>query len=178
MQGVQRLFFTERKIGARIRELAEFRYRDAISLESMQYQIDTSGDVGLYPPTDGEWKPAVMNQRWQGRDLRLGYCYRGDSEWKQRKVLGRFDFGKTGGGVTPALSPCCLSTVSPTREWTPITKKYFSTGAGRNHRGCPSGCGPALRRRQAREQEMMLRKARSVGSMKLPMIWSLPRGRP
>ena len=66
----------------------------------MQYQIDTSGDVGLYPPTDGEWKPAVMNQRWQGRDLYVWVTATVEipAEWKERKVLGRFDFGKTGGG--------------------------------------------------------------------------------
>ena len=157
------MFFTERKIGARIRELAEFRYRDAISLESMQYQIDTSGDVGLYPPTDGEWKPAVMNQRWQGRDLYVWVTATVEipAEWKERKVLGRFDFGKTGGGGNSGFESLLFVNGKPYQGVDSNHQEVFfppelvGTTVELSFRlwsGLEGGGKP-------REQEMMLRKA-------------------
>ncbi|NLV91693.1 MAG: alpha-mannosidase [Firmicutes bacterium] len=157
------MFFTERKIGARIRELAEFRYRDAISLESMQYQIDTSGDVGLYPPTDGEWKPAVMNQRWQGRDLYVWVTATVEipAEWKERKVLGRFDFGKTGGGGNSGFESLLFVNGKPYQGVDSNHHEVFfppelvGTTVELSFRlwsGLEGGGKP-------REQEMMLRKA-------------------
>ncbi len=94
------MFFTKEKLGARVRELSEYRYRDAITLKSFQYQIDQSGEVGLYPPTTGEWQTISLGDRWTGRDLYIWLAadVKIPAEWKGRKILGRFDFGRTGGG--------------------------------------------------------------------------------
>lgn len=94
------MFFTVEKLSARIQELADYRYRDPISLESFRYQIDTKGEVGTYPPTDGEWRTISIGERLTGRDLYIWLAADVElpKEWKGRKVLGRFDFGRTGGG--------------------------------------------------------------------------------
>lgn len=95
------MFFTEEKLAARIWELSEYRYRDAISIESFGYQIDEQGEVGMYPPVAGEWKTVQLGEGWTGRDLYIWLAADVEipAEWKGKKVLGRFNFGRTGGGT-------------------------------------------------------------------------------
>lgn len=94
------MFFTEEKLAARIWELAGYRYRDSITLESFQYQFDEKGEVGMYPPVAGDWKTIQLGERWTGRDLYVWLAVDVEipAEWKGKKVLGRFNFGRTGGG--------------------------------------------------------------------------------
>lgn len=93
------MFWTEEKLAARIRELEKYRYRDAIPITDFYCQPDT-GEVGARPPKDGNWQRMSLGDRWKGRDtyLWLAADVKVPAEWRGRTVLGRFDFGRTGGG--------------------------------------------------------------------------------
>ncbi|MFW6007367.1 MAG: alpha-mannosidase [Halanaerobiales bacterium] len=94
------MFFTEEKLADRIKELNEFRYRNSIDIREFKCQEDEKGEVAKYPPEKGEWQTIKTGERWQGRDryLWLAKDIEIPAGWKGNKVLGRFDFGTTGGG--------------------------------------------------------------------------------
>ncbi|WP_407267946.1 alpha-mannosidase [Radiobacillus sp. PE A8.2] len=94
------MFWTEKKLAIRINELSEYRYRDTLSVPSFDFQLDENGEVGTYPPQNGEWEEIKVGEIWRGRDL---YAWLSTevvipAEWKGRTIVGRFDFGRTGGG--------------------------------------------------------------------------------
>ncbi|WP_449621788.1 alpha-mannosidase [Robertmurraya sp. Marseille-Q9965] len=93
------MFLTERKLEARIQELAGFRYRDVIQLHEFQAMED-KGEVGTYPPTSMDGYFLKQGDQWRGRDryLWLHKTVEIPAEWKGKKVVGLFDFGRTGGG--------------------------------------------------------------------------------
>ncbi|MUV37266.1 Alpha-mannosidase [Lentibacillus sp. JNUCC-1] len=95
------MFFTERKAQARINELSEYRYRDKTSLKEWQF-VEDAGEIGTHPSD----KPAVgaktvsIGDHWKGRDL---YAWLSKEiilpdNWSEKKIVGVFDFGNTGGG--------------------------------------------------------------------------------
>ncbi|CAG7644505.1 alpha-mannosidase [Paenibacillus allorhizosphaerae] len=92
------MFFTEEKLALRIRELAGHRYRDAVKLADLKFQIDEKGEIGTYPPEDGQWNEMRIGDRWKGRDVYawLAVDVRIPSEWKGRPIVGLFDFGLPG----------------------------------------------------------------------------------
>ena len=94
------MLLTYEKILKRVEELQPYRYRDAIRLEDLQFQMDEGGEVGEYPPEGGEWSSIDVGEDWSGYDQYawLKTNVRIPAEWSDRKVLGLFDFGQTGGG--------------------------------------------------------------------------------
>ncbi|MCP1311141.1 alpha-mannosidase [Paenibacillus tyrfis] len=94
------MLWTEEKLAARIRELDPFRYRDERDVTAMLRQFDTEGRIAAYPPEEGEWEPVQIGDRWTGRDLYMWLAFEADipATWAGKKILGRFDFGRTGGG--------------------------------------------------------------------------------
>lgn len=94
------MFWTEEKLAARIEELSEYRYRETIVIDDMQCQEDTTGDIGTRPFADGEWSNIRIGEHWVGRDryLWIKASFDVPQAWGERTVLGRFDFGNTGGG--------------------------------------------------------------------------------
>ncbi|MCL6452581.1 MAG: alpha-mannosidase [Alicyclobacillus sp.] len=94
------MYFTEEKLGARVRELATFRYRDVIPLLGLAWQPDDSGANGALPPDTGEWQPVQVGQRWEGVDqyFWLQAVAAVPRAWSGRKVLALLDFGDTGDG--------------------------------------------------------------------------------
>ncbi|MCU6712337.1 alpha-mannosidase [Paenibacillus sp. J5C_2022] len=94
------MFLTESKLEARIRELSAYRYRDAIQIPAWDSQVDLSGEIAAYPPAGGEWSVMRKGERWIGRDLYLWLRSTADvpEAWSGKRILGRFDFGDTGGG--------------------------------------------------------------------------------
>lgn len=94
------MFWTEEKLAARIDELSEYRYRDALHIRTLRCKEDSNGDVGTRPTPDGNWGEIEVGQNWTGRDSYLWVQTAVDIpvDWAGRTVLGRFDFGKTGGG--------------------------------------------------------------------------------
>jgi len=94
------MFWTEEKLADRIQELSEYRYREAITIPTFRFLIDERGEVGARPPKDGNWSTINLGDRWTGRDVYAWLAAKIDvpANWKGRQILGRFDFGRTGGG--------------------------------------------------------------------------------
>lgn len=94
------MFWTEEKLNARIRELEAYRYRDAVPIAEFRALVDEEGRIAARPPKGGEWSAMPAGERWEGRDLYLWLEAEAiiPQAWKGRRVVGVFDFGKTGGG--------------------------------------------------------------------------------
>ncbi|MFK7692154.1 alpha-mannosidase [Paenibacillus sp. HJGM_3] len=92
------MFFTEEKLALRIRELAGFRYRDAMKIPAFRFQIDEKGENGTYPPEGGPWNEMRPGDRWKGHDLYAWLAADVDipATWEGRSVVGLFEFGVVG----------------------------------------------------------------------------------
>ncbi|WP_339219086.1 alpha-mannosidase [Paenibacillus sp. FSL H8-0332] len=94
------MFWTEEKLGARLRELESYRYREGITLEDWQVTEDLEGANGAYPPTLDGGRKLRTGEHWTGYDAYL-WLHRKvtvPAEWQGKRVVGLFDFGRTGGG--------------------------------------------------------------------------------
>ncbi|MFC4386643.1 alpha-mannosidase [Gracilibacillus marinus] len=95
------MFLTEKKLNARIQEVEKYRYRDVILLNEWTYTEDEQGEIGTYPQ---EWnensKVITLGDHWSGRDLYVWLSKEVTipNEWKNKKIVARFDFGDTGAG--------------------------------------------------------------------------------
>ncbi|MCD9022813.1 alpha-mannosidase [Cohnella silvisoli] len=94
------MLFTEKKLEARLNELSETRYRDAVPLESFAAIEDELGATGARPPAALPTFELKTGDTWKGRDryIWLSRNVEIPKEWAGKTVLGRFDFGETGGG--------------------------------------------------------------------------------
>ena len=94
------MFLTENKLQARLQELNDLRYRDRIGIPVFHSQVNEGKEIAPELPEGGEWTELRVGEKWKGRDLYLWMKASLDvpAEWSGRKVLGRFDFGSTGGG--------------------------------------------------------------------------------
>ncbi len=111
------MFFTEEKLRARVQNLMQFRYRDRQPIDTWSFEIDEKGLVGTRPhpltaepPSADHRSPNTpigrgsdtlhIGDTWKGRDLYAWLATKVSipSEWSDKRVLGRFDFGRTGGG--------------------------------------------------------------------------------
>lgn len=95
------MFLTDRKLERRISELQSYRYRDVISLKEFCVREDTQGVVNPVLPTSFKgWDTIRIGDTWKGRDryLWLYSEFTVPADWKGRKVVGVFDYGKTGDG--------------------------------------------------------------------------------
>ncbi|WP_257348917.1 alpha-mannosidase [Pseudalkalibacillus decolorationis] len=95
------MLLTEEKAKSRIREMSSYRYRDPIKLSEWKFVIDEAGEVGSYPPNDDDTSSIIkIGERWQGRDLYawLSTVVSIPDNWSSKKIVGLFDFGRTGGG--------------------------------------------------------------------------------
>ncbi|GIN13512.1 alpha-mannosidase [Shouchella clausii] len=95
------MFLTERKLAARLNELKAYRYRDPIVIQS--FAMEEGDDaVGAYPRGPSEDAETVtLGSRWGGRD-RYVWLYTTvniPSNWGDKQPVGRFRFGRTGGGT-------------------------------------------------------------------------------
>ncbi|GGH78315.1 alpha-mannosidase [Pullulanibacillus pueri] len=95
------MFWTDKKLAARVRELDGYRYRERIEIPSFQFQLDEEGKVGERPPIDGQWSTLKIGDQWSGRDLYAWLAAKVEipEDWQSRTILGLFDFGKTDGGT-------------------------------------------------------------------------------
>ncbi|MFP4975820.1 alpha-mannosidase [Paenibacillus sp. CN-4] len=95
------MFLTQQKLEARIHELSGYRYRDSLSIPSFRCLEDRGNEINpALPEVDDTWGELPVGGTWTGRDLYLWLSAEVDipSSWTGKKVLGRFDFGETGGG--------------------------------------------------------------------------------
>ncbi len=95
------MFFMEEKLQSRINELEAYRYRDVIELQDIL--VKESGNEIPNPevPTDfADFTKEKVGMFWKGWDkyLWLHILAKFPEEWKEKRILGIFDFGKTGGG--------------------------------------------------------------------------------
>ncbi|WP_219834181.1 alpha-mannosidase [Paenibacillus sp. R14(2021)] len=94
------MLFTEKKLRARLREIDETRYREPLPLTSFSAAEDEPGAPGTRPPEVIEAFELKTGESWQGRDryIWLTCTVEVPQAWAGKTVLGRFDFGETGGG--------------------------------------------------------------------------------
>lgn len=94
------MFLTERKLHARVRDLARYRYRDGISIVKWQLSEDERGEVGSRPVSEGSGQEIHIGDRWEGRDRYAWLSARVavPQQWSGKVVLVRLDFGRTGAG--------------------------------------------------------------------------------
>lgn len=94
------MLFTEKKLEARLHELSETRYRDSVPLESFSAIEDEIGATGARPPSAQPTFELKTGETWKGRDryIWLSRNVEIPKGWAGKTVLGRFDFGETGGG--------------------------------------------------------------------------------
>ncbi|WP_411348041.1 alpha-mannosidase [Paenibacillus sp. WLX2291] len=96
------MFLTEQKITSRLRELDGYRYREAIIFSSFQALEDEGQQIhGAAPQPDEQWTTMNLGDSWSGRDRYLWLAASVDvpAQWQGKQILGRFHFGKTGGGT-------------------------------------------------------------------------------
>lgn len=95
------MFFVKEKLEKRIGELEPFRYRDLLEIEDILVR-ESKGDVpNPEVPSDfDDFIKEKTGMRWSGWDQYLWLHLEAEfpAEWKGRKILGLFDFGKTGPG--------------------------------------------------------------------------------
>ncbi len=96
------MFLTEQKLKSRLNELDSYRYREAIVLSSFQTHEDDGKRIHSAPlQPDDTWTEMKLGDTWTGRDryLWLNASAEVPAAWSGKTILGRFDFGKTGGGT-------------------------------------------------------------------------------
>lgn len=110
------MFLTDRKLERRIVEAADYRYRDAASLEEFAVCEDEQGVVNpAVPVRFDNWGTIRTGERWSGRDRYL-WMHREvfiPEEWKGRRVVGIFDFGSTGAGNNSGFEAMCYINEKP-----------------------------------------------------------------
>lgn len=94
------MFWTVEKLEARVKELAEYRYRERIEIPSFQFLLDEEGAIGTRPPEAESWESIQTGEYWSGWDVYAWLKTRIDipKEWEGKEIVGRFDFGRTGEG--------------------------------------------------------------------------------
>ncbi|OBZ09490.1 alpha-mannosidase [Bacillus sp. FJAT-26390] len=96
------MFFLEDKIKARLDEMEPLRYRDGVKIPEFRFLEDEKGEIGTFPPNDEEaWSIIETGSRWEGRDKYAWLSCEVDIPkcWTGKKLVGRFDFGKTDEGT-------------------------------------------------------------------------------
>ena len=110
------MFHTDKKLDRRIKEVQNYRYRDIIPMEEFAVCEDGQGAVNPEVPVSHEnWDVMKVGDFWSGRDRYL-WMYREVSipkEWKGRRVVGLFDFGKTGAGNNSGFEAMCYINEKP-----------------------------------------------------------------
>lgn len=94
------MFWTEEKLAIRLQELEGYRYREILQLDEWLVAEDKDGDNGTYPSVLTGGKKLLQGDYWTGNDVYL-WLHRKvvvPAGWQGKRVVGLFDFGRTGGG--------------------------------------------------------------------------------
>ncbi|MEI2400697.1 alpha-mannosidase, partial [Paenibacillus phytohabitans] len=94
------MFWTEEKLALRLKELEGYRYREVITLDEWLVTEDQEGDNGVYPSAPEGDKKLRIGDYWTGSDVYL-WLHRKitvPAAWQGKRIVGIFDFGRTGGG--------------------------------------------------------------------------------
>ncbi|EUJ31918.1 alpha-mannosidase [Listeria cornellensis] len=94
------MFWTKEKVQNRNKEVAQYRYTKAEVISEFGILEDVAGEIGTYPDGLVFEETIRLGSDWRGRDryvwLRANVVLPPKQE--NRRVLGFFDFGKTGDG--------------------------------------------------------------------------------
>ena len=94
------MFLTEKKLGRRIGELENYRYRDVRDLEKFLVKEDEQGVVNpILPQSFDGWDTLRTGEYWSGRDAYL-WMHRDipiPAEWNGRKIVFLIDCGRSKG---------------------------------------------------------------------------------
>lgn len=124
------MFWTEKKLNSRIKELEPYRYRDRKAIPSFRFQLDEEGAVGERPPVGGEWSELKAGERWSGRDLYAWLAAEAEvpKAWHGRTIVGLFDFGKTDGGTNAGFESLLYVNGKPYQGVDGNHKEVFFSG--------------------------------------------------
>jgi len=110
------MFHTDRKLERRISEVKQYRYRNIIQMKEFAVSEDEQGVVNPQVPVNFEnWDTLKTGDFWSGRDRYL-WMHREvfiPKEWKGMRVVGIFDFGKTGAGNNSGFEAMCYINEKP-----------------------------------------------------------------
>lgn len=129
------MFLKDRKLDRRVTELKNYRYRDIKKIDSFAACEDEEKLVNPQVPVDyTNWEEMRTGDYWSGRDryLWLHKDIRIPEEFKGKRAVGCFDFGKTGAGNNSGFEAMCY-----------IDGKPYQ-GVDLNHQEvffCPEHCG-------------------------------------
>lgn len=92
-----KLFFTERKLKARLEDIKHLRYRDIINIPKI---LVNERNTDAKYPLNGPWQEKRLGEYWKGRDQYLWVTFDVSvpASFKDKTVLCFLDFGITGGG--------------------------------------------------------------------------------
>ena len=110
------MFHTDRKLDRRIHEVKNYRYRDVRELKEFAIREDEQGVVNPVAPVCFEgWDTIRVGDCWSGRDRYLWMHKEVEipEEWRGRRVVGIFDFGKTGAGNNSGFEAMCYINEKP-----------------------------------------------------------------
>ena len=96
------IFLTEAKLQNRIAEVSGYRYRDVTDLHSLAVMEENSGLPNPELPKDRKgFTPINLGDTWKGWDKYLWLSGKAmiPEEWRGRRAVALFDFGKTGDGT-------------------------------------------------------------------------------
>ena len=110
------MFLTDRKLESRIQELAEYRYREIQPLKEFFMKEDTQSVVNPKVPDNFDnWDTICVGDKWSGRDLYL-WMHKDiiiPEKWKDKRVVGIFDYGNTGAGNNSGFESMCYINGKP-----------------------------------------------------------------
>ncbi|MEK4850721.1 alpha-mannosidase [Paenibacillus sp. FSL H7-0756] len=109
------MWWTVEKLGARIAELEDLRYRERREMKGLLMKRDTAGSAGAYPDESGEWIPVTLGDRWKGRDEYYWLAANVDipAQWLGKTVVARFELGTSGGGNNSGFESLMFLNGSP-----------------------------------------------------------------
>lgn len=110
------MFHTDRKLDRRIQEVKEYRYRDIIPMKEFASFEDEQGVVNPDVPVSFQnWNTIKVGDYWSGRDryLWMHKVVSIPKEWAGHRVVGIFDFGKTGAGNNSGFEAMCYINEKP-----------------------------------------------------------------
>ena len=124
------MFWTEKKLAARLSELDPYRYRDIFEISSLNFQLDVKGEIGSKPPLSGKWSTIHIGETWSGRDLYawLSAAISIPHTWENKTVVGVFDFGITDEGHNSGFESLLYINGSPYQGVDANHKEVFFSG--------------------------------------------------
>lgn len=122
------MFFEIEKLTRRVKEIEEYIYRDVIEFESFKMKEDLEKEIfGEIPDFENTTDEFKLGDYWTGWDryVWLSKDIEVPGNWKNEKIMGYFDFGKTGGGTNSGFESLCYLNGKPYQGVDGFHKEIF-----------------------------------------------------